>query len=335
MSGLIHRRLPVRPAIVLVGIVLAGCAISIPTVKTFEAGQSVAFGTVEVVSAGKKIEDLWDGTVDARIFSVILLRPGQDKADQITLARSGEFYWDVGPGEYTLVALQFIGTGGSTRNLHLGMKFRIPEAPTSVCIGNLLVLIDGYRHAIGTADRCDEAMARLPTAYPGHPVATTRDLIIPEPPLGNVSAVRSACAPEWGGADCKSSQHGVKPLTPEHQSGRFAVVQTLTPTFAWSPSSRTEVHYDLVIRKSVACRDAVTFKEGLIGDVVAYRENLSEPTHRLDEPLEPGTNYIWSVRFREGDVVSDWSSTGRFVFFVVGYSARSGDWFRFCTPPGG
>lgn len=311
-------------ALAIASMVVAGCA-GTPPVKTFSEGQSVAFGMVEVIHDDK--------AGDAGSFSVVLLRPGQDKADHIILAKTGEFYWDVGPGEYTLVSFQFVTRGGE-RNLHLGAKFTIPEEPTTVYIGELIVRLDGYRHAVGIADRYEEGATRLAAGYPDHPLAMARNLMSLEPPIGNFTAIRSACAPEWGIA-CEGRQYGVKPLSPAHSSGNYTLVNSLTPTFEWSASSRPDVRYDLVIRKSLSCRGVITFREGLLGDVVVYRENLTDSKYVLDMPLEPGTNYIWSIRLRDEDVVSVWSSTGRFNFFIIGFSSRSGEQFRFSTLKGG
>lgn len=311
----------------LIAVLLAaGCA---TTVRTLDEGHSVAFGKVELFHDGEKVANL-QGMGKATGAGVVLVRPGQEKAEYIPIAGSGEFYWEVRAGEYRLVSVQYLAAG-SRRNIHIGGRFTVPAAPTSVYVGDVIVMAQKFQDSVAIADRYDEALARLGDGYPQHPAATVSQLLQPEAPVGEFASVLPACEPAWG-VDCERNQYGVKPISPEHHKGRYAVVDSLTPTFSWSGSSRADIHYDLVVRKSLTCSGMVLFKEGLPGDVVLYVENLDEPRYTPIEPLESDTNYIWSVRFREGDVVSDWSSTGQFSFYLVAYSWSQGDWFRFCTP---
>jgi hypothetical protein len=306
---------------------IAGCT---PPVKTLVEGQSLAYGKVELIYDGEKIENL-QGMGKATGVSVVLLRPDQKKAQNVSIAGSGEFYWKVGPGDYTLISFQYFGRG-ARHNINIGAKFTVPDSPSSVYIGDLIVTVKNQVHSIGIADRSEEALVRLRKEYPNYPTQTISDLLTVEPPVGSFTAISGVCSAEWG-IDCKSHQYGVIPLSPEHQSGSYTKIDTLTPTFKWTPSTRPEVHYDLIVRESVSCEGIGLFKEGLPGEVVVYEENLSQPFYTLQKPLEPDTNYIWSVRLREGNTVSTWSTTGYFVFFVIGSSGSSGDWFRFCTPP--
>jgi hypothetical protein len=285
---------------------------------------------VEVIADDKKVDNL-QGIGDVTGAGVVLLRPGEDQAEYIALSGDGEFYWDLGAGEYSLIAFQFL-SGGGRRSIDLGAKFTVPAAPASVYVGDVIVVLKGYSHSVGVADRYDAALTRLDAAYPDHPASTVNNLVQFEPPLGHYSAMLAPCAPEWG-VDCDSNQYGVKPVRPIHRTGEYTAIESLRPTFEWSPSTRPEVHYDLVVRQAVSCRGTVLFREGLRGDVVLYEEDLSDPWFTVEEPLAPDTQYVWSVRFRQGDVVSRWSSTGHFAFFVVGFSSSIGDWFRFCTPP--
>jgi hypothetical protein len=321
-----YRILNMATVMGLVAVLLtAGCA---TTVRTLDEGHSVAFGRVELYYDGEKVENL-QGMGDATGVGVVLVRPGQEKAEYVPIAGSGEFYWEVGAGEYQLVSFQFFAMG-SRRNIHVGGKFTIPASPTSVYVGDLIVMAQKFHQSVGIADRFDESLARLGEAYPGHPAAIVSHPLQPEAPIGEFAAVRPACEPAWG-VDCEKYQYGVKPISPEHRANSYTMVDSLTPTFRWSGSSRADVHYDLVVRKSLACSGMVLFKEGLPGDIVLYVEDLREPHYTPSEPLDADTNYIWSVRFRDGDLVSDWSSTGHFSFFVVAYSWSLGDWFRFCT----
>jgi hypothetical protein len=315
-------------ALALAGLTLAaiGCT---PTVRTFDEGQSIAFGRVEVVSDGERVDNL-QGMGDVTGAGVVILRPGQSEAEYIPLAGSGEFFWEVGPGEYTIMSFQFLGDG-SRKNLEVGAKFSVPAEPSSVYVGNLVVVLHGVQYSVGTVDRYEEAVARLGAEKPGHPPVGEPNIMAFEPPVGHFSSVIGPCAERWG-IECEDRHFGVRPISPPHRTGEDTMVSSLTPTFRWSGSPRQEVHYDLVVRRSLTCRGAVLFREGLAGEVVLYKEDLTEPAYTPAESLLPGTSYIWSVRFREGDVVSGWSSTGHFSFFLIGFSASYGDWFSFCTP---
>jgi len=41
---------------------------------------------------------------------------------------------------------------------------------------------------------------------------------------------------------------------------------------------------------------------------------------------------MWSVRLRNGDTVSSWTTTSYFAFFIVGSARGSGQWYGFTTP---
>jgi hypothetical protein len=62
---------------------------------------------------------------------------------------------------------------------------------------------------------------------------------------------------------------------------------------------------------------------------VSYAEGLKEPRYAPKTPLEPGRRYQWSVRLRDGDTVSSWSTTGYNWIVRTGY----GQYFAFETPP--
>jgi hypothetical protein len=323
---------PVRnPFVVAFGCLLlatAGCAT--PATKTFDGGQSVAFGRVEVISDGKPIDNLQGMSGDVTGAGLVILRPGRSEAEYIPLAGSGEFFWQVGPGEYTVMSFQFLG-GGSRKNLEVGAKFTVPAEPSSVYVGNLVVLLRGAQYSVGTIDRYEALAARLDVEQPGHPPLGEPDIMAFQPPLGRFTQVIGPCAERWQ-VTCEDYHFGVTPVSPKHQRGKDTMVSSLTPTFQWQGSPRPDVHYDLVVRRSLTCSGAVLFSEALPGDVVLYKEDIAETSYTPEEPLPAGTSYIWSVRFREGDVVSAWSSTGHFTFFIIGFSSSHGDWFRFCTP---
>ncbi len=85
---------------------------------------------------------------------------------------------------------------------------------------------------------------------------------------------------------------------------RFPVIATRTPTLEWEPFPRTidqhtryapllstvsNIRYDLRIWKVVSDTPP---------QLVYERRALTVPTHTLDQPLESGTRYFWSIRAR-------------------------------------
>ncbi len=102
----------------------------------------------------------------------------------------------------------------------------------------------------------------------------------------------------------------LKPVSPEYEygffkkAGVFASVDSLKPTLEWESFPRaldreddkeeglsrvSSVTYDLRIWK---------VKNDSVQEMVYERNALPQPSHLLEEPLEPATQYIWSVRAR-------------------------------------
>ena len=95
---------------------------------------------------------------------------------------------------------------------------------------------------------------------------------------------------------------GIRPEYPEVNYDTFPMVDSNQPTLRWEkfpPSTEPETQtarsqishttYDLRIWRA----------EGEDPGILVYaRENLSTPFHHLEEPLEPATNYFWTVRAR-------------------------------------
>jgi hypothetical protein len=75
------------------------------------------------------------------------------------------------------------------------------------------------------------------------------------------------------------------------------------------------------------------------GKEAYYREALSEPSHQVEESLQPDSVYVWSVRTRTGTNVAGWSTYtvrrgGRVLApgtTVPGFEANNW-WWPFSTP---
>lgn len=129
---------------------------------------------------------------------------------------------------------------------------------------------------------------------------------------------------------------GPKPMSPSlAANNRIPEVHALQPELRWEPFPGSQVTYDLKIWRA----------EGMNPGVLAYsRDRLSEPSHRLEAPLQPGTTYYWTVRTRftsEGRVrVTTWGRQrlqvpGLIHWFTLGITklVEPGEtYFAFRTP---
>jgi len=118
--------------------------------------------------------------------------------------------------------------------------------------------------------------------------------------------------------------HGLKPITPKREDK----TTNLRPTFEWNPSENENVKYDFVVYDLVMKRTRGLNYVPVGGDTVYYREALGQCKHTLEEDLEPGKEYLWSVRVREGDRVGPWSLYDFNAYFVFGYIIQRNHMFR-------
>ena len=94
----------------------------------------------------------------------------------------------------------------------------------------------------------------------------------------------------------------------------FVEVDSLQPTFQWQPFPRPaddfagriqDVTYELRIWTTI---------QGPSGRLRYNRDGLKQPSHRLEEPLEPSNPYLWSVRAHfmvDGNMrVTEWGMAG-------------------------
>jgi hypothetical protein len=109
-------------------------------------------------------------------------------------------------------------------------------------------------------------------------------------------------------AGCSTPMAGLQPQYPPFEKsifsrwGNFVEVDSLQPTLRWQPFSPPQdrtvttagmltqiegITYELRIWKT---------KAGMYGDEVYARDGMKLPYHKLEEPLEPSTRYLWSVR---------------------------------------
>jgi hypothetical protein len=110
-----------------------------------------------------------------------------------------------------------------------------------------------------------------------------------------------------GGTGCvmwpiPDQTYGLEPVSPKLPRWLFGerTVESLTPTLKWKPSDQGPgTTYDLIVYEIIG--GDIPWKE------VYYREGLTMPEHQVEEPLQPGKSYYWSVRAHQDGQVSDWS----------------------------
>lgn len=145
---------------------------------------------------------------------------------------------------------------------------------------------------------------------------------------------------------CSTNKVGLQPQYPPFKKGMFALwgefieVDSLQPTFRWELFPRQEdrdgdekgylngiedVTYELRIWKTISASS---------GELVYDRGRLTLPYHALEEPLEPSTKYLWSVRSHfmlDGHPRTiEWGLAG---FLLRDEVVPNPSCFRFRTPP--
>jgi len=97
-----------------------------------------------------------------------------------------------------------------------------------------------------------------------------------------------------------STISGPEPIYPRpqiHQNPfwRTNRIDTLQPTLRWEPFQGSDVTYDLIIWRSTSDGNPGGIQPT---ELIYGRTALSEAFHRLEMPLQPDTDYQWTVRAR-------------------------------------
>jgi hypothetical protein len=311
---------------------LFGCETP-PTMTDTEAVESaggIAFGSVEVYMDGD-LQKWGVKFTGSKYFYLTILPPDSNEAITYKVARDGKFYWTLPPGEYLLLGYHWQDMQ-TQRSGRIGATFSVPAGGADVYLGAMvfrcteLFLVPAYE------DRFEAAKTSFAAKFPDRQREMVRQLIEPARSPGEFSAFRGQCHEDWG-IECTDRFKGVTPSAPEVSQSGFPDAGSLQPEFRWKPSSKPGVSYDLIIY------DAAAYTVGgamipmyMKGREVAYVQDLKAASWRPPEPLAPDTRYFWSVRLREGETVSGWSTQGHFTFLIVAMSAGHGQWFQFMTP---
>jgi len=94
----------------------------------------------------------------------------------------------------------------------------------------------------------------------------------------------------------------------------FAEVDSLQPTLIWQPFPRPSDDFADKVKDVTYELRIWTTIQGPSGKLRYSRDGLQLPSHKLEEPLEPSIQYLWSVRARfmiDGDMrVTEWGMAG-------------------------
>lgn len=283
-----------------------------------QAGYGRVFGRIVVIEDGKeKTLSVWDD------FRVRLRSLDSDQKQSVAITGDGSFNWPLKPGDYVLQAISY-----HRSNARLWMSFSVREPGSSAYIGDLRVTVEKGSFGVLLMDQRADIGAPAKDAPEDGKVEPVKALMRPEV-VGSYKRVVDICAKAWE-ITCDRTYHGVAAVLPEGTNDRSPKTADLMPQFEWKPSGLQGVSYDVAIFESESLNLLNTQKER--GRLVAYAEGLPETKFRPDKPLEPGKNYLWSVRLRKGDIVSTWTTTSYFAFLIVAAVSGSGQWYAFTTP---
>ena len=316
---------------VLVVLLLWGCttAPTVKDVKELAPDTRIAFGSAEVWVDGK--QETW-GTkwTGHNNFYLIVLPANSNEAFSYKLDDDGVFYWALGPGEYTILGYNWQHLQ-ATKSGRIGRSFVVPESGGDVYLGTFKFAGNEFILVPTFEDRFDQIAELYDAKFPSRRGTTVKKLLDPARQVGSFANIRGPCHEAWQ-IECDKRFDGITPISPDVSQSGFPEESSLTPEFRWKGCSRKDVSYDLIVY------EAATYSIGgaliplyMRGHVVVYEEGLTEPRWPTAAPFKPDTRYIWSVRLREGDTVSAWSTQGHSTFLLVYASSGWGQWFQFKT----
>lgn len=308
-----------------------GCAAP-PTIKDVEeatADSTIVFGSIEVYEDGEQQE--WGSRFFGYDhFYLTILPSNSNEAITYKLDKEGKFFWALPTDDYTLLGYIWDSDTGR-RTGHIGADFSSPEPGADAYIGSI-VLRGNMAYLIPAfEDKFESVVAHYDAKFPSRRGTAAKQLMQEPESIGNFKSFRGPCDENWQ-IGCTKRFHGVTPISPDVTQSGFPVANDLMPEFRWKGCPKSAVSYDLVLYEAASYAVAgATVPSYMRGRIVAYAEDLQEPHWKPDKPLKPDTRYIWSVRLREGETVSGWSTQSHSTFLLVYASWGHGQWFQFRT----
>ncbi|HKU46177.1 MAG TPA: hypothetical protein VJQ58_04795 [Burkholderiales bacterium] len=307
---------------------------------TAEAGYGRVFGRIELIE-----QEAWRANVSAwQKLTLFARSTGSPDMHFFTVQDDGSFYWPLKAGEYELLGLQMdrAANAGRPRPVRLATAFSVARGE-AVYIGDVQVVVERKRDHFRIIDRSVDARRRVEDKVAESKLGTGIALMRLESRTARYREVTEICVAPWG-LECSDTHQGVIPVEPADTAWTYPEVKSLSPLLEWKPSSRSGITYDVAVYESLSfMHTATTSVRDLPGALVAYAEGLREP--RWSPPsLQPGRLYQWTVRLRDGDTVSSWSTTEQhaaeaFLFtpfvelLMSGAPRRDPKYFGFQTLP--
>jgi hypothetical protein len=329
--GKIHVSL-LNTALATLALFAVGCAVapSMQDVEVVTDDTHVVYGSVDVFSAQGKPQDWGSGWTGHNYFYVTILPAGSTEAITYRLDDDGMFYWALEPGDYSLLGYHW-SKDQTWRTGHFGAEFSVPATGEGTYLGSIELRSIRVGLVPFVKDRFDEMAARYDARFPQRKGTSVSRLIEMPGTLGTVADFRHQCHEDWG-IECTDRFSGVTPVSPECKKTGFPMTPSLQPTFRWQASSRDDVSYDLVLHEAASYSiGGALVNSYMRGHRIAYVEDLDEPYWTPEIALRPDTRYFWSVRMREGETVSGWSTQSHFTFALIAWSSGYGNWFQFRT----
>jgi hypothetical protein len=253
-------------------------------------------------------------------YRLLLHREGETRARVYQLKGAGFFFWSLEPGSYRVVGIEREINQYSFRFMELGAEFRVPAERGDFHLPTFDVVMDDDLYGFNLAEEREVVEAAARERYSDQEASLERLTVMIRAEIGKLETLTSACNTTWA-RECTRTWHGVtwrgvQPVNPpvstaesDLESRPFVHIESLEPTFLWEGSSDTSVEYDLVIYEALPYRYFGLSRDRYsLGSVVLYEEGLDAPEFRMKRPLEPNRQYFWSVRYRHGGMVSEWSS---------------------------
>lgn len=298
-------------------------------VETLTPEARLVFGSVEVWS-GDEQETWGTGWLGSNYFYLMILPPDSNKAISYRLDKDGMFFWALEPGEYTLLGYHWANEGVQQTG-SLGATFEVPKVGSDSYLGTIILRSLGPYMIPVFEDRYDVVAAAYDAKFPARRGTAVTQLLESPGPVGEFANVRDECHEDWS-IECDKRFKGITPISPKVKQSGFPTVGSLTPEFRWKPCPKGGVSYDFILYEAAAYSFGDMLEPLYMkGRVVAYEEALGEARWQPKTPLQPDTRYFWSVRMREGDTVSAWSTQSHSTFLLVYSSWGTGRWFQFKT----
>jgi hypothetical protein len=314
-------------AVLLAAVGAAGCATT-EAPRPEEMG--AAFGRVEYLEEGKAVT--FGETFFTRSGLRLFVRPAAGgKVQWFDVEAEGSFYLPLPAGEHVLVGYARSAKTGPRvyrKTASLMAAFVVAKGE-AIYIGDLRVETRGPAVRTTIVDQEETTRERVAAGLAAAKLSPGKRLMRPEQQPGRFTAVTAICGKSWG-IECDGNHHGVRPLQPNAFAWTYPTVESLTPLLEWTPSSRSDVTYDVAVYESVL---------GMRASLLAYAEGLRQPRY-TPPSLPSGERYQWTVRLRSADTVSSWSTTSQIAYFPVllpgaffmGGGSSSGQYFGFETP---